>query len=264
ALRTLGLDPEQIRDRLCVTKDCIDEHHGGPAAYVISANIHRRHLTTEQKRELITKLIKAAPEKSDRQIAAAAKVDHKTVGVARARVEGRGEIPHVEERTDTKGRKQPARKQPRARAKTNWKIDDERARAKTKRKIDDERKSLVRRLTEADRGLVVLLSSFFEKYPDQINAFVNDVWFSAAEIGPEASAEVMKTKRRLNCRRKRAGQHDHDHRPPNFHRAPPARGGRRPRPRTARGIERATTPAWPAMRLRSRAYRYRRIITMKT
>src|SRR5262249_32996496 len=123
ALRTLGLDPEQIRDRLCVTKDCIDEHHGGPAAYVISANIHRRHLTTEQKRELITKLIKAAPEKSDRQIAAAAKVDHKTVGVARARVEGRGEVPHVEERTDTKGRKQPARKQPRARAKTNWKID---------------------------------------------------------------------------------------------------------------------------------------------
>jgi len=194
ALRTLGLDPEQIRDRLCVTKDCIDEHHGGPAAYVISANIHRRHLTTEQKRELITKLIKAAPEKSDRQIAAVAKVDHKTVGVARARVEGRGEIPHVEERTDTKGRKQPARKQPRARAKTNWKIDDERARAKTKRKIDDERKSLVRRLTEADRGIVVLLSSFFEKYPDQINAFVNDVWFSAAEIGPEASAQVMKTK----------------------------------------------------------------------
>src|SRR5215831_4796917 len=39
-----------------------------PTAYVISANIRRRHLTAEQKRDLIAKLIKAAPEKSDRAI----------------------------------------------------------------------------------------------------------------------------------------------------------------------------------------------------
>jgi hypothetical protein len=39
-----------------------------PAAYVISANLHRRHLTAEQKREVIAKLLKAQPEKSDRQI----------------------------------------------------------------------------------------------------------------------------------------------------------------------------------------------------
>jgi ParB-like nuclease domain len=81
-----------------------------PAAYVISANIHRRHLTAEQKRELIAKLIKAQPEKSNRQIAKTAKVDHKTVGAARAELEGRGEIPHVETTTDTKGRKQPGKK----------------------------------------------------------------------------------------------------------------------------------------------------------
>ena len=36
-----------------------------PLAYVISANIHRRHLAAEQKRELIAALLKAAPEKSD-------------------------------------------------------------------------------------------------------------------------------------------------------------------------------------------------------
>ena len=161
-----------------------------PAAYVISKNIHRRHLTTEQKRELIAKLIKAQPEKSNRQIAAAAKVDHKTVGAARADLERRGEIPHVEGRTDTKGRKQPARKQPRAPAKTDWNIDDVRVRARTERNIEDERRSLLRRLTEADRGLVVQLSSFFEKYPDQIDAFVSDVWFAAAE----ASADAMKAK----------------------------------------------------------------------
>jgi hypothetical protein len=81
-----------------------------PYAYVISANIHRRHLTAEQKRELIAKLIKAQPEKSDRQIAEAVKADHKTVGAVRAEQEARGEIPHVETRTDSRGRKQPATK----------------------------------------------------------------------------------------------------------------------------------------------------------
>jgi len=81
-----------------------------PIAYVISVNIRRRHLTTEHKRELVAKLIKAQPEKSNRQIAKAVKVDHKTVGAARSELEGRGEIPHVEARTDTKGRRQPATK----------------------------------------------------------------------------------------------------------------------------------------------------------
>jgi hypothetical protein len=81
-----------------------------PWAYVISANLHRRHLDAEQKRDLIAKLVKAQPEKSDRQIAETVKVDHKTVGAVRVEQEARGEIPHVETRTDTKGRKQPARK----------------------------------------------------------------------------------------------------------------------------------------------------------
>ena len=39
-----------------------------PYAFVISANIYRRHLTAEQKRDLIAKLLKADPSKSDRQI----------------------------------------------------------------------------------------------------------------------------------------------------------------------------------------------------
>ena len=81
-----------------------------PYLYVISANIHRRHLTAEQKRELIAKVLKATPEKSDRQIAETAKTDHKTVASVRAEQEARGEIPHVSTRTDSKGRQQPARK----------------------------------------------------------------------------------------------------------------------------------------------------------
>jgi hypothetical protein len=40
-----------------------------PLAFVISANIHRRHLTPALKRELIGKVIAAKPEASDRQIA---------------------------------------------------------------------------------------------------------------------------------------------------------------------------------------------------
>jgi ParB/Sulfiredoxin domain len=83
-----------------------------PAAFVISKNLRRRHLTAEQKRELIAKLVKAQPEKSDRQIAKQIGAHHTTVGNVRRAEEGRGEISHVETRTDTKGRKQPARKSP--------------------------------------------------------------------------------------------------------------------------------------------------------
>jgi hypothetical protein len=50
------------------------------------------------------------PGKPDRQIAEGLGVDHKTVGAVREGLEERGEIPHVETRRDTKGRKQPARK----------------------------------------------------------------------------------------------------------------------------------------------------------
>jgi len=67
-------------------------------AYVISANVHRRHLTGDQRREFIAKLVRAQPEKSDRQIAKAAKVDHKkTVGTARAELQATGEIPQFGE-----------------------------------------------------------------------------------------------------------------------------------------------------------------------
>lgn len=81
-----------------------------PYAFAVSANIHRRHLSSEQKRNLIEKLLIATPEKSDRQIAAMAKVDHKTVGTVRKEAEGRGEIPHVDNHTDTRGREQPVKR----------------------------------------------------------------------------------------------------------------------------------------------------------
>jgi hypothetical protein len=81
-----------------------------PIAFVIAVNIRRRHLTTKQKTELVKKLLKFNPEKSDRQIAADAKADHKTVAKERRKAEARGEIPHVSRRADSKGRRQPATK----------------------------------------------------------------------------------------------------------------------------------------------------------
>jgi ParB-like chromosome segregation protein Spo0J len=83
-----------------------------PAAYVISANLHRRHLTAKKRRDLIAKLIKAAPEKSDRQIAETVKTSPTTVGTVRAGMEATGDVSKLDTRIDTKGRKQPARKQP--------------------------------------------------------------------------------------------------------------------------------------------------------
>jgi hypothetical protein len=84
-----------------------------PWAYVASANMQRRHLTAEDKRQVIANLIKALPEKPDRQIAAMLGVSHHTVGTVRAEMEGRGQIAHVETRVDTRGRKQPAAKRTR-------------------------------------------------------------------------------------------------------------------------------------------------------
>jgi protein gp37 len=81
-----------------------------PYAFIISANIHRRHLTAEQKRELIAKLIKVTPEKSDRQIAETVKASPTTVGTVRAKMEATGDVSNLDTRTDSKGRQQPARK----------------------------------------------------------------------------------------------------------------------------------------------------------
>ena len=61
----------------------------------MSANIHRRHLTAEQKSESIAKVLKAQPSKSNRTIAKQAKVDDKTVAVVRGKLEATAEIPQL-------------------------------------------------------------------------------------------------------------------------------------------------------------------------
>jgi DNA-binding Lrp family transcriptional regulator len=81
--------------------------------YVISANIHRRHLTPVQKRKAIKALLKANPEQPDLQIAKTVKASPSTVGKVHTEMEKAGDVSKLETRTDTKGRHQAARK-PRA------------------------------------------------------------------------------------------------------------------------------------------------------
>jgi hypothetical protein len=81
---------------------------GDPYILALSLNVHRRHLTAEQKNELIDKLIKADPEKSNRRIAEQAKVGHPTVARRRGQLEEKGDVERRSTSIDTKGRRQPA------------------------------------------------------------------------------------------------------------------------------------------------------------
>jgi ParB-like chromosome segregation protein Spo0J len=92
--------------------ELLARHRDGddPYALALSLNLHRRHLTTEQKRELIAKLLKAKPEQSDRQIANQIKASPTTVGKIRKESEDAGDVSKLDTRTDTKGREQPSTK----------------------------------------------------------------------------------------------------------------------------------------------------------
>jgi hypothetical protein len=83
--------------------EVIDLEGRDPLTLVLSLNVHRRHLTAEQKRELIAKVLKEQPTSSDRAVATITKVDHKTVAPIRAKLEHGGEIPHHQSRVGRDG-----------------------------------------------------------------------------------------------------------------------------------------------------------------
>jgi hypothetical protein len=75
-------------------------------AFVVSRNIHRRHLKPKEKRDLLEKLLKADPQKSNRQIAK-----------VRKELEKAGDVETVTTSIDTKGRRQTKRlRAPKAKA----------------------------------------------------------------------------------------------------------------------------------------------------
>src|SRR5262249_3730544 len=79
-------------------------------ALVRSLNLERRHVTNKEKRDLIAKLLKADPGKSNRQIAKLTKADDKTVASVRRKKEATAEIPQLEATVGADGKKRVAKK----------------------------------------------------------------------------------------------------------------------------------------------------------
>src|SRR6516164_10374589 len=69
------------------------------------------HLTAEQKRELIAKLLKATPEQSNRQIGARAGTTHKVVAAVRRKMEATGQIARLTATVGKDGKKRAAKPQ---------------------------------------------------------------------------------------------------------------------------------------------------------
>jgi DNA-binding Lrp family transcriptional regulator len=93
-----------------VDVEILDGRKVDPYAYVISANIRRRHLSIGDKDRLIVQLLKADPTKSNRQVAKLVDASHPHVAKVREKAEKTGDVETVTTSVDTKGRKQPSRK----------------------------------------------------------------------------------------------------------------------------------------------------------
>jgi len=81
---------------------------------LVMANVRRRHLTREERRQVIAQMLKLYPGKSNRQHAESLGVDHKTVKVQRKEMESTGEIPQLEKTVGADGKTRtanPARKE---------------------------------------------------------------------------------------------------------------------------------------------------------
>ena len=136
-----------------------------PYKYVLSVNVHRRHLTSEQKREVIEKYLKANPDKSNRQIAKEANDDHKKVGRVRKKLESTGALPQLEKTVgaDGKERKQRTKKNPKA-VEPSASADDETPVTAESTKVEEEKPtkvqeedSLATRIKDAFGGVGMLL-----------------------------------------------------------------------------------------------------------
>jgi hypothetical protein len=143
-------------DKVVVLDKTVD-----PFAYVVSANVYRRHLSTRQKRELIAKLIKATPDKSDRQIAKTVKASPTTVGTVRAEIASTVQSGQLSEKRvgkDGRARKQPVKKattakSPRAAQRKATETETEARKPKPRDDIGPNNSSEAERLRERNEEL---------------------------------------------------------------------------------------------------------------
>src|SRR6516225_11111327 len=98
----------------------INHFDGDPYDFVLPANLHRRHLTSEQKRELIAKVLKAKPEASNATVAKQVKADDKTVAKVRRKLESTSEIPKLEKTVGKDGKARPKNKKAKSHRDRQW------------------------------------------------------------------------------------------------------------------------------------------------
>lgn len=88
ACAELGLPcPRRVRTDLRTEDEKFD--------YIWSINMARRHLSIDQKRDMVREYLRRFPDRSNRQIAETAGISHPTVGGVRAELEAAGEIDQV-------------------------------------------------------------------------------------------------------------------------------------------------------------------------
>lgn len=98
----LGLDPGRVRFETLAGLSADEK-----AERVLALNVHRRHLSREQVRELIARRLRARPDDANRVIGEAVGADDKTVEHVRAGLEATAEIPQSAVRRGKGGRYRP-------------------------------------------------------------------------------------------------------------------------------------------------------------
>src|SRR5262249_24301540 len=144
----------------------------------------RRHLTAEQKRELIAKLIKATPEKSDRQIAETVKASPTTVGTVRAEMEAKGDLSKLDTRRDSKGRKQPAARTSGRKKKTT-----------TQREMKELKEATGKQKQKVTNDIICLIAELVDAHGECMEMFVRQCLAEYAKevvrACPEAPSRAM-------------------------------------------------------------------------
>lgn len=122
-----GHHRKEIADRLgieCPRRFAMDLTDEQKRTLALSLNLDRRHLSREQKQQLVRGSIKADPHLSDRQHAERTGVSPSTVGFHRGQLEAAGDVSNLDTRTDSVGRQQPARAEPTVNTETGEVSDD--------------------------------------------------------------------------------------------------------------------------------------------